>query len=634
MPNEFILNLMPFMNHLIGSFMYEAEDKTIVKQSVECEEEIKSTQGIVLYQGIQSDNGLERLYDYFIKETSGDPIPFSRGDIAAIALEVLGGSGGIYSWPSAWEYGKKEAPWKAYSFAITNPISNVLFLVKATDDLIDTVRLESRPPEELKDLIEIPSTRSLIVKYTKMGVGSVICVLPFGIAVYLFPIPGCVDTWCSALTVTHSIVANTILHAISWNLILAPEFWYYRIPTIPFEKLYSYFIKKSCTSFLEIELAKLTEEQHKIYAKYKNLLSDSFTSTAYKIVRGYLRKIESSSETLRSIQNEDMSFIKFVELVASERSTSLDVNTQQQAWWRVIFNNTCSMLSYANGFLSQRGMPFVGAGIMMVGCIGWIANPFYVGHEEGLDLPENIVVGALPSYSTAVLCAFYGAAILQQIYNYFTTWDGPRGKFPLEAQLYPKTFALFLLANMYISYFAYASGHQLIATVFADKIWDDIRPALEEISKPTLQILSFLPLVDLFSAVVRKGVAKFGSPENDDTLAARLLLKMTAIVHYLRQMKGEELMESLKQFSPQQLSALGVNIDEFHGDLVNLSEIKGEIDKVMMESQNDVERPAKLSRSSSSRNNRNAFFVSAEATERKYLLGAQGQESTVTNFIN
>ncbi|STX49515.1 Uncharacterised protein [Legionella hackeliae] len=92
------------------------------------------------------------LYDHFIKETNGDPIPFGRGSKIGLFLELLGGTGGVYAWPPAWEYAKQKAPWQAYSFAIANPISNALFLIKATDDLIDTIQAEANVPKEIAGL--------------------------------------------------------------------------------------------------------------------------------------------------------------------------------------------------------------------------------------------------------------------------------------------------------------------------------------------------------------------------------------------------------------------------------------------------------------------------------------------------
>lgn len=532
--------------------MYSLRDRAVTEKKDPCLEEV------VL---IEKVSGLERLYDYYIKETSGNPIPFKKSDKVGLVLEVLGSSGGVYAWPPAWDYAKQMAPWLAYSFAITNPISNVLFLAKAMDDLFDRIQFELQVPDEIKDLIHLPTTRQLVFKYIKMGAGSIVCVIPFGVAVYLFPLPNCNDSICIGFTVTHSIISNAILHAVAWNLILAPQYWYYRLPVIPLEKLYSV-LKKCFSSATKNELVLLEAEEEAIYDVYRKGLGQTFSSTAHHIVQGYL--IDSSNVDLRAIQNADMSFNKFTELALKYQPAPVEAPLPPPSFFRRALSKTHSLFTHG-------GASFLGAGIMVVGCVGWIANPFYIGILEGLGLPASLVIGSLPSYSTGVLCAFYGTFVFSQIYSYMTTWTSVRDKFSLEAQMYPKTFALFLLINIYISAFAFASGAQLIRTVFSDPMWDSIRPTLEHFAIPTLELLSFIPLIELFNLVVRKSVAKFGNIENDHTLAARLLVKTPAVVHYLEHMKGEELIAALKKFDQPQLKALGVKIEQLETDLAALA---------------------------------------------------------------
>src|ERR1700688_5060481 len=84
---------------------------------------------------------LDRFYDYFIKETKGDPIPFGKIEAAQLAAGLLGGSAGIYYGPSAYAYAKNEAPWLKYSLALCNPVSGGLFLTKAADDFMESSSL-------------------------------------------------------------------------------------------------------------------------------------------------------------------------------------------------------------------------------------------------------------------------------------------------------------------------------------------------------------------------------------------------------------------------------------------------------------------------------------------------------------
>ncbi|STX49514.1 Uncharacterised protein [Legionella hackeliae] len=138
-------------------------------------------------------------------------------------------------------------------------------------------------PKKLQALLDSPTKRSLIAKYLKMGLGSLVCVVPFSIAVYLFPIPGCDTDWCLGLTVSHSTLSSTILHGVAWGIILTPDYWYYRLPILPLEKLYS-LIKKSCTPKEKLELLRLTDLQQTIQAKYKNQLIGTFSKAVQAII--------------------------------------------------------------------------------------------------------------------------------------------------------------------------------------------------------------------------------------------------------------------------------------------------------------------------------------------------------------
>ncbi|MBA2655837.1 MAG: hypothetical protein H0U70_02495 [Tatlockia sp.] len=507
----------------------------------------------------KKNNTLNQLFDYLIKETGGNPIPFRKSDMFGLFLEILGSSGGIYSWPPAEQYAKGMAPWIKYSFAITNPLSNVLFLIKTTDDLFDTIQRELQIPDELNNLIEAPTNQELAIKYLKLGLGSVVCVIPFGIVAYLFPLPNCAETWCVGLTVTHSILTNIILHAVSWSFILAPELWYYRLPILPLEISYKKLMDWWSSEF-ERKNAKLTLKQQTIYDRYKDILIQTFSLTSQQIVQQYLSKEDSSEKQLRAIQDDEMSFVNFTKL------RSIQEIPKPPSTIKLV-------LSKVNNFLLNGGVGVLGAGIMVTGCMGWIGNPFYIGYLANLTLPAMISAGSLPSYSTGVLCAFYGSAIFNQIYSYFTTWNGIRDKFSPEAQMYPKTFALFLLINLYISFFSFATGAHLINTIFVGEIWNGLRETLYYICIPTLQVLSFIPLINLFNLFIRKTTAKMGSLDNDDTLAARLLLKSEIMPYYLKQLKGDELIKSIQKYSDDQLNALGVNAAEFEEDVEKLDKL-------------------------------------------------------------
>ncbi|MDF2940521.1 MAG: rane protein of unknown function [Gammaproteobacteria bacterium] len=487
----------------------------------------------------ENENALEKLHDHFIKEVNGDPIPFDRREKLSLLLELIGASAGIYSWPPAQRYGQDKAPWVSYSLAITNPISNTMFLLKATDDFFEVLASESSVPMALNDIISTPSHQELARKYLIIMMGSAICAIPFGITTYLFPLPDCDTKACIAGIVAHSWVANTVLHAISWGLMLAPELWYYRIPYLPLEKAYAYY-KMSGLSSQERKILDFQQQQELICKKYKGALVRFYTHAAENLVANYTKQPAGSVFAPRVALNESDASVMTLARMAGQLP---EIKSRR-------CDNVVGML----------GTAFIG-----LGCTGLIVSPIYLGTTWGLDLTSSTAVGLLPAYSTAVLCSFYGSAIFKQIYEYLSTWGGLMDKFSLEARLYPKTFALFLLFNIYVSAFAYGALEQLINTTLSDKTWDPIRPFLQDICIPAAIILSFIPLIGLFSGATRKVVSKFG-PEGEHKSAVRLMVKTTSLCNRLQQMNNDKLIESIGAYSAEDQKILGIDPEQFSRD--------------------------------------------------------------------
>ncbi|MBS0350387.1 MAG: hypothetical protein JSR33_04215 [Proteobacteria bacterium] len=468
----------------------------------------------------------------------------------------------------AWTYAQNKSNFLKYSLTVTNPVSNILFLSKATDDFFDFVVIETSVPEELERFIILPKKRELILKYLKILLGSLICSIPFGISTYLFPLPNCESTECLAITVTHSMVANTILHAISWNLIFTPSFWYYRLPTLPFEFAYKKF-KLALISEEKRNNLTIYNKKSLIYQKYKDHLSQFFTSAAEQIVTKHLTKAstETASSPLHLLGEQKASLMTLAGLVDAPQLTKSEQETVLRFWC------LCNALSRQ----LNRGVGIAGAAFMVLGCIGWVANPIYIGLTEGLTLIQSILAGFLPAYSTGILCAFYGEHIIKSVYQYLISWNtNLSGKLPPEAKLFPKTFSLLLIINIFVSIFSYGTAQQLILTVFDDNYWDDIRPFLQYNAFPALQIMSFVPLLNLSNVIIRKLISKFG-PEGDDKLAERLLLKASLLSQRLQQVSGEELMTGIALFDNQQKKFLGINPEEFNRDQLNLQSLESKL---------------------------------------------------------
>ena len=107
-------------------------------------------------------------------------------------------------------------------------------------------------------------------------------------------------TTCVAVTVAHSGSANIILHGISWGLILTPQFWYYRIPYLPFEKAFALY-KRSRLTPEERHLSEIQQQRIKIvYKKYKNSLSQFLITASEKIVNDSKNRAEKVKEVTSS----------------------------------------------------------------------------------------------------------------------------------------------------------------------------------------------------------------------------------------------------------------------------------------------------------------------------------------------
>lgn len=522
-----------------------------------------------------SGNALERFVSHFINESNGNPIPFGFLEGSLATLEGVGGSGGIYILPIVSEFTKNMPRALAWNFILTNPLSNVLFLINAADELADSMVREIRSPSAIKDLLKLPTKKALAVKYFKMTTGALVCSIPFGAATYLFPLPGCDDPACLGLTISHTIISNTVLHAIAWDILLQPNNWIYRLPSVPFEIAYSR-SRKALQSSEKKETLRLQTKRNVIYQKYRGLVSASFSQATQRIVQDYAKSNDPTQLRRLTGSSSVTSVSMFV-----EGNTYYPSNQNRNALRRC--------LSHTNTFLRTYLILLLGAILTIIAGLGWEANPIYIGLQAGLSLPLSILAGVLPSYSTAVLFAFYGAMVSGQIYDYLTTWTGIRSKFSLEAQLYPKTFAVFLVINIYVALFAFAGAEQLIRTVFGDEMWDDFRPYMEYESIPVFQILSFVPLLNLFNTFVRKSVAKFGC-SGDHKLAARLLEKTNVMLSYLDLLDGEKLIDGLNEYDDQQLTSLGIDPDEFRNDLGELSQLEPRVIELPEESTSSAVR--------------------------------------------
>ncbi len=494
---------------------------------------------------------LEQLFDFYIKERQGDPIAFKTGDLGLLFLELLGASAGVYNWPPAEKFSKNMATWLKYSFVVSNPASNIFFLLKALSDFFNSLLTETTLPPALASILNKPSNRTLIIKYLTIFTGSGICGIPFGIMTKLFPPPGCTSQLCIGFTVAHSILANAVLHALSFSLLLTAKFWYYRLPLLPFEKLYRWY-----RSTPQTKRAAMIED---IYTKYRSLIAGSLMASATQLVKNYrLARANPSMQRLTSLDALSETGNRFIldsfqEMV---RATQADVPPlTSNRWWRLP--------------LTLNVVETGGSALMMLACIGFITNPLYIANQEKSSI--GYALASVPTYAMAVLCAFFGKIVFRQIYDFLTLWtESFLDKLPVEATLYPALYIPLMLFNAFIAVFSFATNLELIDTIFADPTWDGIRPFLKGNSIAMIVLLSFIPMGDLIAHVIRAFSSRLGKPEEDTTQAVRLLVKSAAMAARVNQLDGPQLISTLLNYSSETLQTFGINQAELLGDALTL----------------------------------------------------------------
>lgn len=520
--------------------------------------------------------GLDRLFEHYMGQVSvGSRGTFNRQEAAKLALELTGGSAGVYYWPSADNYAKNKAAWLRYSLILGNTTTGVLFLINATDQFLEHEFQEWSTPTDLADILQFPDKKGLFRKELKVLLGSATCAIPFAISAYFFPLPGCRGS-CLGVAVTHSEASNTILHAISWGLILTPAFWYYRLPLLPFTWSYRKY-KFSQLSEKEKQIVLLNQQIESIYQKYRDLLTEFYNKAVSKIFTDQVNaQIDNSPDRRKAI--ELIPQMKSIEGIAElaygdTQESSEPIQPHSSRLW--------CLCHATHSLLLNGGAKFIGSIFMIAGTIGWIGNPFYLLSED-LDrsTAESIIFGILPAYSMGVLSAFYGSIFVDRFYRFLTTsWDDPRDKLPVEVKLYPKSFLLFTLINAYLSFFSYATAEALIDKIFGSAMWDAFRPHLQNNAYPAMQLLSFMALQDLFVLYARKMAASFGS--DDNKILAQLQIQSSCIPQRIQQVKGDVLMSRLRECKEELLTHhLKINPEKLSQDIEYLSQLNDELEQL------------------------------------------------------
>lgn len=502
---------------------------------------------------------LQNLFDYYIKEEYGDPIPFGMWKKISLFLDCFALTAGIYALPVVRDYSKKQIGFIDYSLQLNAPFANTVFMLADFDALLATVAMPFRLPARLSVLLNKTSKKELFLTAAKVTIAALTSAFSFSLLLSLSSTSLCQESVCSVITLSHSLVVNTFLQLIPWTLIFTSENKFFRLPLLPFQFGWQQ-LSKAFTSSEENKLLAIRKDRQAIYDKYTLKLSRYFLNAANNIVNAYSQygyRWDAAS-LLKKLQHSETPVHVFDEV--QPKATSIDTSLHKD-------------------YLRYLAMSahFLGAAFMATGCASLIIRPIQLAREQGFSLPISFAIGFLPAYSTGVLFSFYGAKLIESIYKtLFVCKQSLRSTLSFEASYYPKSFMAFCLLAGYLSTFAYGTGIALNKQYFPA----EVEEIISIFTLPALGLLSFSAYISLFNQIANKLIITFSTHE-DDKLAARLLAKTHLMVKRLKQSNGTALMDSLNHLVDEQDHTLSIAASDLESDQVFLRQLDETEDRIL-----------------------------------------------------
>lgn len=150
----------------------------------------------------------------------------------------------------------------------------------------------------------------------------------------------------------------------------------------------------------------------------------------------------------------------------------------------------------------------------------------------------------------------------------------------------------------------------MIITIFSADLWDAVRPHLQNTAYPSMQLLAFVPLMNLFSLYIQKFAEQYGN--DDSKMVSGFQLNSVIIAKRYQQMEGEALMDGIGQYTETQKKFFGINLKEYQGDVQKLSELRNSISELEQE-------PEQLNLSSRVLINRSVSWLPNLSRSKGYL---------------
>ncbi|MES2205089.1 MAG: hypothetical protein V4496_07730 [Pseudomonadota bacterium] len=397
-------------------------------------------------QSQELSESIQKLFNYHIKEnhlSSGYKVVLGQ-----VALVVIAAAGFLYYSPAA-AFADHENLGIDKNVQIKLNVVSTCYsacIVLCASTLFFH-RFHVKPqqiPKELENIIEPPFTAAEYWrKNVIIGTAAALSAVPFATIAYMAYSSSLSNDELYSL-IAYIYPANTFLHSLPTKLVLDDPFY---------GALLRYITKKMLQFFGWNEPQKVPLDQ----------------------------KTQNQSNALVNALN-----LRFMQMMNDLPNSQKHLNNIKNSSYEELIKNANSVANPASFSLTDQEAQIariVGATLVVLSCIGYLANPILVFHQAGLAWWQVVLVSASPTIFLGVLFTYFGDTMGQKLWmdiksgarylNQCFAKDSAHPAVFLETpifKLYPKIAFVCMTLNVCLAIFSAAAAMEMIHYAFANKV--------------------------------------------------------------------------------------------------------------------------------------------------------------------
>lgn len=430
----------------------------------------------------------EELFNHFVKENH---LPSKTYEVLKQFLMLIISGSGSYN------YALPAIRYAQFDDAILiskNPVHSVIgtcvpavaVLYVATDMFLD-FHFRGKVPQQFRDFLALPESRKQrIFNNFCIFIGAFLSAIPLA-TTYLTYENNSIPV--AVLLSTMIQLDNTVLHFLPIKLMLSQPL--YRWPILPVEYLI-YALKYCLTSQTKLDRDKRKTQLTNVINGLTAALNGKLTAGTENIIHSLLQ--------FRPFRLD-------YKVTLPENFDNLSLETILEKAPKIIpskskFHKVCD----SSAFL-------FGSSWLIFGTVGYLANAFTLMDGILDNMSLSIGLTAMPIYALAVLVVFLAGNMMRDNFNWVLTAFKGQQNLALEIKLYPKTFMLLELFNIYCACFSYAAAAQMIEDNFTESTWKDALPFFIWSAITGIIFLGCNAVHGAYETLLRKYTLHFGSPD-------------------------------------------------------------------------------------------------------------------------